>query len=60
MTERLAGIHRRQFLHIAIDDHSRLAFTAMYPDQTEASASSFLTQATAWLRHSNRFAPEIR
>ena len=37
-----------EFLHIAIDDHSRLAFTAMYPDQTEASASSFLTQATAW------------
>lgn len=37
-----------EFLHIAIDDHSRLAFTAMYPDQTEASASSFLTRATAW------------
>ena len=37
-----------EYLHIAIDDHSRLAFTAMYPDQTEASASSFLTQATTW------------
>jgi transposase InsO family protein len=37
-----------EFLHIAIDDHSRLAFTAMYPDQTEASATSFLTVATAW------------
>jgi transposase InsO family protein len=37
-----------EFLHVAIDDHSRLAFTAMYPDQTEASATSFLTVATAW------------
>src|SRR5690348_11418 len=26
-----------EFLHIAIDDHSRIAFTAMYPDQTESS-----------------------
>jgi len=37
-----------EFLHIAIDDHSRLAFTAMYPDQTERSSTHFLAQATAW------------
>lgn len=37
-----------EFLHIAIDDHSRIAFTAMYPDQTEASATHFLYSATAW------------
>jgi len=37
---------------VAIDDHSRLAFTAMYPDQKEASASHFLAAATAWFeRH---------
>jgi transposase InsO family protein len=37
-----------EFLHIAIDDHSRLAFTAMYPDQSERSATHFLYSATAW------------
>jgi transposase InsO family protein len=37
-----------EFLHIAIDDHSRIAFTAMYPDQSEASATHFLYSATAW------------
>ena len=30
-----------EFLHVAIDDHSRIAFTAMYPDQTEASSTHF-------------------
>jgi transposase InsO family protein len=37
-----------EFLHIAIDDHSRIAFTAMYPDQTEASSTHFLAAAMAW------------
>jgi transposase InsO family protein len=37
-----------EFLHIAIDDHSRMAFTAMYPDQTERSSTHFLAAATAW------------
>lgn len=37
-----------EFLHIAIDDHSRIAFTAMYPDQTERSSTHFLARATAW------------
>jgi transposase InsO family protein len=37
-----------EFLHIAIDDHSRIAFTAMYPDQTERSSTHFLTAAVAW------------
>ncbi|HTF61377.1 MAG TPA: DDE-type integrase/transposase/recombinase [Edaphobacter sp.] len=36
-----------EFLHVAIDDHSRLAFTAMYPDQTERSSTHFLA-AVAW------------
>jgi transposase InsO family protein len=39
-----------EFLHIAIDDHSRLAFAAMYPDQTERSSTHFLAAATAWFR----------
>lgn len=37
-----------EFLHIAIDDHSRIAFTAMYPDQTERSSTHFLIAAVAW------------
>jgi len=37
-----------EFLHVAIDDHSRVAFMAMYPDQTESSATHFLYSATAW------------
>jgi transposase InsO family protein len=37
-----------EFLHVAVDDHSRIAFTAMYPDQTERSSTHFLTQAVAW------------
>ena len=37
-----------EYLHIAIDDHSRIAFTAMYPDQTESSATHFLYTAIAW------------
>jgi hypothetical protein len=31
-----------EFLHVAIDDHSRLAFTATYPDQTERGSAHFL------------------
>jgi hypothetical protein len=37
-----------EFLHVAIDDHSRFAFTAMYPDQTERSSTHFLAEAVAW------------
>jgi transposase InsO family protein len=37
-----------EFLHIAIDDHSRVAFMAMYPDQSELSATHFLYSATSW------------
>jgi transposase InsO family protein len=37
-----------EFLHIAIDDHTRIAFTAMYPNQKEASASHFLARALRW------------
>jgi transposase InsO family protein len=37
-----------EFLHVAIDDHTRIAFTAMYPDQTERSSTHFLASAVAW------------
>jgi transposase InsO family protein len=34
-----------EFLYVAIDDHSRIAFTAMFPDEKAVSASLFLRQA---------------
>ena len=37
-----------EFLYVAIDDHSRIAFTAMLPDEKAVSASAFLRQAVAY------------
>ena len=37
-----------EFLHIAIDDHSRLAFAQLLPDQTARSAILFLHAALAF------------
>ena len=34
-----------EFLYVAIDDHSRIAFTAMMPDEKALSAAGFLNQA---------------
>jgi transposase InsO family protein len=36
-----------EYLHIAIDDHSRLAFAAILPDQTHRSAIHFFLMARA-------------
>ena len=46
-----------EYLHIAIDDHSRIAFTAILPDQTHRSAIVFLLMARA---HYARFNIAIR
>jgi transposase InsO family protein len=41
-----------EYLHIAIDDHSRLAFAQLLPDETTTSALSFLHAALAFFtRH---------
>ena len=37
-----------EFLYVAIDDHSRIAFTALLPDEKADSSAYFLQQATAW------------
>jgi transposase InsO family protein len=37
-----------EFLYVAIGDHSRIAFTAMFPDEKAASASAFLRQAFSY------------
>jgi transposase InsO family protein len=37
-----------EYLHVAIDDASRLAFTALMPDERKESATAFLNDAIAW------------
>ncbi len=37
-----------EYLFIAIDDHARVAFTAMRPDERKDSAQSFLREAAAY------------
>jgi transposase InsO family protein len=46
-----------EYLHIAIDDHSRISFAAILPDQTSASAQIFFHMARA---HYARFGFSIR
>jgi transposase InsO family protein len=36
------------YLHTALDDHSRLAYTEMLPDETKDTAAAFLARAHAW------------
>jgi transposase InsO family protein len=46
-----------EYLHVAIDDHSRIAFAAILPDQSHRSAILFFLMARA---HFNRFGITIR
>ena len=39
-----------EYLHVAIDDASRLAYTALMPDEKKESAVRFLADALAWFR----------
>ncbi len=36
------------YLHTALDDHTRLAYTEDLPDETAPTCAAFLTRATAW------------
>ena len=48
-TEQLAG--RRvgfEYVHCAIDDHTRLAYAEIHPDETTATCAAFLRSAAAW------------
>ncbi|MEV5121501.1 IS481 family transposase, partial [Streptomyces decoyicus] len=36
------------YLHTALDDHSRLAYTEDLPDETAPTCAGFLTRATTW------------
>jgi len=37
-----------EFLFVAIDDHARIGFTDMYPDETKGSAVQFMRNAVAY------------
>ena len=39
-----------QYLHVCIDDYSRIAYARVYPDQTARSAVRFLSAATTFYR----------
>ena len=36
------------YVHVAIDDHTRLAYAEVLPDERAASCAGFLTRAAAW------------
>jgi hypothetical protein len=36
------------FIHAAVDDHSRLAYAEIHPDERSQTAAGFLTRAQAW------------
>jgi transposase InsO family protein len=42
-----------EYLHIAVDDHSRIAFAALLPDQTHQSAMRFFLMARAYYARFN-------
>ncbi len=42
-----------EFVHVCIDDHSRLGFADIMPDEKKASAVAFLKAAVAWYRRFN-------
>ncbi len=37
-----------EFVHVAIDDHSRIAFAQILPDERGATCAAFLRRACAW------------
>jgi transposase InsO family protein len=39
-----------EFLYVAVDDHSRMAFTARYPNEKAVSSIDFLRQATDYFQ----------
>src|SRR5207237_7938854 len=37
-----------EYVHVGIDDRTRLAYAEIYPDETAASATAFLGRAVRW------------
>lgn len=38
-----------EFVHVCVDDHSRLSYVEVLPDERQATAVGFLERAVAWL-----------
>lgn len=47
---RKQGGYGWEYLHVCVDDHSRLAFTQIHPDEKAVSAVAHLKAAIAWYR----------
>ena len=47
---RLRDVHGWEFVHIAVDDYSRLAYAEVLDDETAATAAGFLVRAVAFYR----------
>jgi transposase InsO family protein len=45
---RLVGIAGHEYLHVMIDDHSRLAYAEVLDDLTASCAVAFLRRAVSW------------
>ena len=45
---KLREVHGWEFVHIAVDDYSRLAYAEVLEDETAATAAGFLTRAVAF------------
>ena len=41
-------LHGHGFIHAAVDDHSRVAYAEIHPDETSQTATGFLLSAQAW------------
>ena len=39
-----------EFIHVAIDDHSRVAYAEIHPDETATTCAAFLHRAVTWFR----------
>jgi transposase InsO family protein len=47
---RLREVHGWEYVHIAVDDYSRLAYAEVLDDETAATAAGFLARAVAFYR----------
>jgi transposase InsO family protein len=45
---RLTGVAGWEFVHVCVDDHTRLAYAEVLPDQTAKTAVAFLRRALDW------------
>lgn len=48
-----AGWHH---LHVAVDDHTRIAYCEVLPEQGKAASSAFLARAVAWFANTHNIA----